>query len=217
MAPTIEPCLADQLGHPTRQCGGGTSLQKYTRINEGESSFNSLEILQSWRIDCMIIKYSTSEMKHIYFDSPCSSVYPTIGLVDQSMLYLSNVTKFSHRFYDDDASISIDERDIRSLNCSYPEYCISNFALHVIRNLMCQIIKAEEEADAAHEFITNLPNDLVGKLVRESPNYLSITIGTIDINIEFYYTRYENIRCKLLATALNRESRRVVQEVGNSY
>ncbi|KAL2750368.1 hypothetical protein V1477_001353 [Vespula maculifrons] len=47
---------------------------------------------------------------------------------------------------------------------------------------MCQIIKAEEEADAAHEFITNLPNDL------------SITIATIDINIEFYYTRYENIR-----------------------
>ncbi|KAL2746102.1 hypothetical protein V1477_005759 [Vespula maculifrons] len=69
-----------------------------------------------------------------------------------------------------------------------------NFALHVIRNLMCQIIKAEEEADAAHEFITNLPNDLVGKLVRESPNYLV----------------YGN------NIALNRESRRVVQEVGNS-
>ncbi|KAL2746103.1 hypothetical protein V1477_005760 [Vespula maculifrons] len=79
MAPTIELCLADQLGHPTRQSGGGTPLRKYTRLNEGESSFNSLEILQSWRIDCMIIKYSTSEMKHIYFYSPCSSVYPTIG------------------------------------------------------------------------------------------------------------------------------------------
>ncbi|KAF7379325.1 hypothetical protein HZH66_014696 [Vespula vulgaris] len=26
-----------------------------------------------------------------------------------------------------------------------------------------EIIKAEDEADAAHEFITNLPNDLVGK------------------------------------------------------
>ncbi|KAL2750353.1 hypothetical protein V1477_001412 [Vespula maculifrons] len=34
-----------------------------------------------------------------------------------------------------------------------------------------EIIKAEEEADATHEFITNLPNDLVGKLVRESPYY----------------------------------------------
>ncbi|KAL2750341.1 hypothetical protein V1477_001429 [Vespula maculifrons] len=83
MPPTIEPRLADQLGHPTRLFGGETSLrnntQRYTRLNEGESSFNSLEILQSWRIDCMIIKYSTSEMKHIYFDSPCSSVYPTIG------------------------------------------------------------------------------------------------------------------------------------------
>ncbi|KAL2750307.1 hypothetical protein V1477_001465 [Vespula maculifrons] len=54
-----------------------------------------------------------------------------------------------------------------------------NFALHVIRNLMCQIIKAEEEVDAAHVFITNLPNDLVGN-------------------------------------ALNCESRRVVQEGGNS-
>ncbi|KAL2750276.1 hypothetical protein V1477_001480 [Vespula maculifrons] len=58
MPPTIEPRLADQLGHPTRLFSGETSLrdntQRYTRLNEGESSFNSLEILQSCRIDCYL-------------------------------------------------------------------------------------------------------------------------------------------------------------------
>ncbi|KAL2746095.1 hypothetical protein V1477_005752 [Vespula maculifrons] len=47
----------------------------------------------------------------------------------------------------------IDEWDIRSLAV------LKNFALLNIRHLMCQIVKSAEEADAAHEFITNLPND----------------------------------------------------------
>ncbi|KAF7380388.1 hypothetical protein HZH68_016253 [Vespula germanica] len=40
----------------------------------------------------------------------------------------------------------------------------NNFALHVIRHLMCQMVKTAEEADAAYEFITNLANNLKPKL-----------------------------------------------------
>ncbi|KAF7380366.1 hypothetical protein HZH68_016231 [Vespula germanica] len=39
-----------------------------------------------------------------------------------------------------------------------------NLALHVTRHLMCQIVKAAGEGDAAHEFITNLANDGKPKL-----------------------------------------------------
>ncbi|KAF7380348.1 hypothetical protein HZH68_016213 [Vespula germanica] len=39
-----------------------------------------------------------------------------------------------------------------------------NFALHVIRHLMCQMVKTAEEPDAAYEFITNLANNLKPKL-----------------------------------------------------
>ncbi|KAL2720005.1 hypothetical protein V1477_021152 [Vespula maculifrons] len=35
-----------------------------------------------------------------------------------------------------------------------------------------QIVNAAEEADAAHEFITNLSNDVETKLMRDEPNYL---------------------------------------------
>ncbi|KAL2750376.1 hypothetical protein V1477_001361 [Vespula maculifrons] len=48
---------------------------------------------------------------------------------------------------------------------------IYNFALHVIRHLMCQIVKGAEVADAAHEFIKKLVNDMEPKLMREAPNY----------------------------------------------
>nr|KAF7390448.1 hypothetical protein H0235_017610 [Vespula pensylvanica] len=48
---------------------------------------------------------------------------------------------------------------------------LKNFALHVIHHLICQIVKTAEEADAAHEFITNLPSDKKTKLVKEAPNY----------------------------------------------
>ncbi|KAL2750242.1 hypothetical protein V1477_001529 [Vespula maculifrons] len=65
-----------------------------------------------------------------------------------------------------------------------------NFTLHVIRHLMCQIVKRAEDADAAYEFITNLANNLKPKLVREKANYLMS-----ESNI-----------------ALDRESKRVVQE-----
>ncbi|KAF7380370.1 hypothetical protein HZH68_016235 [Vespula germanica] len=47
-----------------------------------------------------------------------------------------------------------------------------NFELHVTCHLMCQIVKAAEEADDAHEFITNLANDGKPKLVRKEPNYM---------------------------------------------
>ncbi|KAL2750330.1 hypothetical protein V1477_001461 [Vespula maculifrons] len=40
-----------------------------------------------------------------------------------------------------------------------------NFALLVIRHLMCQMVKTAEEADAACEFITNLANNLKPKLI----------------------------------------------------
>ncbi|KAF7380374.1 hypothetical protein HZH68_016239 [Vespula germanica] len=42
---------------------------------------------------------------------------------------------------------------------------LKNLALHVIRHLMCQIVKTAEEADAAYEFITNIANNLKPKLV----------------------------------------------------
>ncbi|KAL2746088.1 hypothetical protein V1477_005745 [Vespula maculifrons] len=48
---------------------------------------------------------------------------------------------------------------------------IYNFALHVIRHLMCQIVKGAEVADAAHEFIKKLVNDMEPKLMREAQNY----------------------------------------------
>ncbi|KAL2719974.1 hypothetical protein V1477_021121 [Vespula maculifrons] len=48
---------------------------------------------------------------------------------------------------------------------------LKNFVFHIIRHLMYQIVYATEEADAAHEFITNLPSDMNPKLVREAPNY----------------------------------------------
>ncbi|KAF7380363.1 hypothetical protein HZH68_016228 [Vespula germanica] len=35
-----------------------------------------------------------------------------------------------------------------------------------------KMVKAVEEADAAHEFITNLANDVKSKLVRKEPNYM---------------------------------------------
>ncbi|KAL2719999.1 LOW QUALITY PROTEIN: hypothetical protein V1477_021146 [Vespula maculifrons] len=46
-----------------------------------------------------------------------------------------------------------------------------DFASRIVRHLMYQIVKSAEEADAAHEFITNLPNDMKLKLVRETLNY----------------------------------------------
>ncbi|KAL2750302.1 hypothetical protein V1477_001474 [Vespula maculifrons] len=47
---------------------------------------------------------------------------------------------------------------------------INNFALHVIRHLMSQIVKGAEVADADHEFIKKLANDMETKLMREAPN-----------------------------------------------
>ncbi|KAL2719994.1 hypothetical protein V1477_021141 [Vespula maculifrons] len=35
-----------------------------------------------------------------------------------------------------------------------------------------QIVKAAVEADASHEFITNLSSEMKPKLARETPNYL---------------------------------------------
>ncbi|KAF7380390.1 hypothetical protein HZH68_016255 [Vespula germanica] len=48
---------------------------------------------------------------------------------------------------------------------------LKNFALHVIRHLICQIVKTAEEGDAAHELITNLLSDKKTKLMSETPNY----------------------------------------------
>ncbi|KAL2750364.1 hypothetical protein V1477_001349 [Vespula maculifrons] len=68
-------------------------------------------------------------------------------MVHQSVLCLLNDFMMTARVF------FIDEWDIRSLAI------LKNFALLNIRHLMCQIVKSAEEADAAHEFITNLPND----------------------------------------------------------
>ncbi|KAL2750305.1 hypothetical protein V1477_001406 [Vespula maculifrons] len=54
-----------------------------------------------------------------------------------------------------------------------------------------EIIKAEEEVDAAHVFITNLPNDLVGKLVRELPNYL-VYGNNMFLFLEHYYSNHRH-------------------------
>nr|KAF7390421.1 hypothetical protein H0235_017583 [Vespula pensylvanica] len=40
---------------------------------------------------------------------------------------------------------------------------LKNFALHIVRYLLYQIVKTAEEAGAAHEFITNLPRDMKPK------------------------------------------------------
>ncbi|KAF7379413.1 hypothetical protein HZH66_014784 [Vespula vulgaris] len=110
----------------------------------------------------MTIKHSTSELKQIYIGTSCFS-------------YLNGKSisaVFIERFYDGDGSISIDKWDIRSLNSSYPEATPLNFALHIVCHLMYQIVKAAVEADASHEFITNLPSEMKSKLAREAPNYL---------------------------------------------
>ncbi|KAL2750232.1 LOW QUALITY PROTEIN: hypothetical protein V1477_001519 [Vespula maculifrons] len=140
-----------------------------------------------------MIKHSTSEVKHIHIALPvlhrqykCPttnqitkrkhfSLLSYIEMVNQSMLYFSNVTEFSQRFYDGDRSIATDERDIRSLNYMGSEMLDEeeqNFTSHVICHLMCQIVKAAEEADATHEFITNLANDVKPNLVRKETNYM---------------------------------------------
>ncbi|KAL2719896.1 hypothetical protein V1477_021043 [Vespula maculifrons] len=43
--------------------------------------------------------------------------------------------------------------------------------LDLLTLVILKIVYATEEADAAHEFITNLPSDMNPKLVREAPNY----------------------------------------------
>ncbi|KAL2750413.1 hypothetical protein V1477_001398 [Vespula maculifrons] len=73
---------------------------------------------------------------------------------------------------------------------------IYNFALHVIRHLMCQIVKGAEGADAAHEFIKKLVNDMEPKLMREAPNYPT------------YRSKH---------SALDREIRRAVQDADRIF
>ncbi|KAL2750391.1 hypothetical protein V1477_001376 [Vespula maculifrons] len=63
----------------------------------------------------------------------------------------------------------------QSVLCLLNEFCVTN-----IRHLMCQIVKSAEEADAAHEFITNLPNDT--KLLREAPYYLQPSTTILNFN-----------------------------------
>ncbi|KAL2746081.1 hypothetical protein V1477_005738 [Vespula maculifrons] len=89
-------------------------------------------------------------------------------MVNQSVLCLLNDFMMAARVF------FIDEWDIRSLAI------LKNFALLNIRHLMCQIVKSAEEADAAHEFITNLPNDR--KLLREAPYYLQPSTTILNFN-----------------------------------
>nr|KAF7378532.1 hypothetical protein H0235_018491 [Vespula pensylvanica] len=79
-----------------------------------------------------------------------------------------------------------------------------NCALHVIRHLMCQIVKGTEIPDAAHEFIKKLPNDLEPKFVREAPNY------------PVYGSKHVAI-AKIILYVLDRESRRAVQDAVEDF
>ncbi|KAL2750300.1 hypothetical protein V1477_001472 [Vespula maculifrons] len=70
-----------------------------------------------------------------------------------------------------------------------------NFALLVIRHLMCQMVKTAEEADAAYEFITNLADNLKLKLVREEANYLVYATHWI-MNAEEWFKKQLEILTK---------------------
>ncbi|KAF7380383.1 hypothetical protein HZH68_016248 [Vespula germanica] len=76
-------------------------------------------------------------------------------MVNQLMMRLSNVTEFPNRNLVATEVLLLMRGTLVLLTVTIPK----NLALHVTRHLICQILKAAQEADAAHEFITNLAND----------------------------------------------------------
>ncbi|KAL2746110.1 hypothetical protein V1477_005767 [Vespula maculifrons] len=98
------------------------------------------------------MKYSISEVKHIYFG--------LFFLISGDNSYMDNFMIATRIFLLMSWTLSLLTLAV-----------IYNFALHVIRHLMCQIVKGAEVADAAHEFIKKLVNDMEPKLMREAQNY----------------------------------------------